>query len=212
MKKQSFDGIIFDVDGTLWNSTDIVARSWSEYLQNIEHIDMTITAEKLQSLFGMLLSEIAAVIFSAYPKEEQLRLVDACNEAEHRALEKECAPLYDDLEMALKVLSRQYPLFIVSNCEAGYIEVFLKATGFGHYFKGHLCPGDTGNAKAENICQIARDFGLNNPVYVGDTMGDYKACKKAGVPFIFASYGFGEVSNPYAVIHKPMDLLPLLMD
>lgn len=208
--KHTFDSIIFDVDGTLWNSTDIVAKSWTEYLQNEEHINMEITSERLQSLFGMLLSDIAKVIFSDYERSEQLRLIDACNHAEHLALEKECAPLYEDLEEMLKLLSERYPLFIVSNCEAGYIEVFLKATGFTHYFKGHLCPGDTGNAKAENIQQIARDYHLKAPVYVGDTMGDFEACQKAGVPFIFASYGFGQVSEPYAMIQKPMDLMKIL--
>lgn len=204
-----FDSIIFDVDGTLWNSTEIVARSWTEYLNNVEKIDITVTAEGLQALFGKLLSEIAAVIFADYDTEEQLRLVDACNQAEHRALEAECAPLYEDLEKALAILSSKYPLFIVSNCEAGYIETFLKATGFGHYFTGHLCPGDTDNPKAENIQQIARDFHLKNPVYVGDTLGDFNACEKAGVPFIFATYGFGDVPNPYATIQKPMDLVTL---
>lgn len=206
-----FDSIIFDVDGTLWNSTDIVAESWTQYVQQQEHMDMTITAERLQSLFGMLLSDIAKVIFAEYPEAEQLRLIDACNHAEHLALEKNCAPLYEDLEKTLQILSQKYPLFIVSNCEAGYIEVFLKATGFGHYFKGHLCPGDTGNAKAANIRQIMRDYDLQNTVYVGDTMGDFKACQDAGVPFIFASYGFGDVPAPYATITKPMDLVDFFM-
>ena len=64
-------------------------------------------------------------------------------------------------------------------------------------------------AKAENITRIVDDYHLNSPVYVGDTMGDYEACGKAGVPFIFASYGFGNVPEPYAVIQKPMDLIPL---
>jgi len=30
---------------------------------------------------------------------------------------------------------------------------------------------------------------------VGDTMGDYTSATMAGVPFIFASYGFGQVAE-----------------
>ena len=97
--------------------------------------------------------------------------------------------MYPQLEETLKNLSARFPLFIVSNCQAGYIEVFLQATGFGHYFKGHLCPGDTGMAKAENIMKIRDDFDLKDPVYVGDTLGDFNACRKADIPFIFAEYG-----------------------
>lgn len=203
------DSIIFDVDGTLWDSTEIIADAWMEYLREKEHMDMELTAEQLSKLFGQLLSDIAKAIFPDLPEEEQLRLIDGCCQAEHEALLKKCAPLYENLEETLKELSERYPLYIVSNCQAGYIEVFLASSGFGKYFKGHLCPGDTGLAKAENLVQISRDYNLKSPVYVGDTLGDYNACQKAGVPFIFASYGFGEVEHPWKTISKPMDLLDI---
>ncbi len=203
------DGIIFDVDGTLWDSTDIVAKAWTAYLQQTEKLDITITSERLMTLFGQILPDIAKALFPDFSKEEQLRIIDACCQAEHEALLHECAPLYEGLEETLSALSSQYPLFIVSNCQAGYIEVFLKTTGFEKYFKDHLCPGDTGLAKGANICRIVQKHHLKAPVYVGDTMGDFTACDEAGVPFIFASYGFGQVEHPYAVIHKPLDLIPL---
>ena len=187
------DSIIFDLDGTLWDSTAIVARAWTEYLTRTEHMDILITEERLKSLFGRPMPQIAEMVFPDQSPAEQLRLLDGCCQAEHEALSRQCAPLYPGLESTLQALSRKFPLFIVSNCQAGYIEVFLKATGFSKYFKGHLCPGDTGKDKAGNIRQIIDDYGLSSPVYVGDTMGDYKACQKAGVPFIFASYGFGDV-------------------
>lgn len=204
------DSVIFDVDGTLWDSTGIVADAWTEYLRTAEGMDIEITSERLMGLFGQLLPDIAKQLFPEYEEKEQLRLIDGCCEAEHEALRKQCAPLYDGLEKTLKALSEKYPLFIVSNCQAGYIEVFLEATGFGHYFKGHLCPGDTGLDKAGNISKIVRDHQLKKPVYVGDTMGDFNACKKADVPFIFAAYGFGKVAEPFAVIKKPLDLLEIL--
>lgn len=205
------DSIIFDVDGTLWNSTEIVANAWTRYLCEKENMDIEISAKRLMSLFGQLLPDIAKALFPDLPESEQLRIIDGCCQAEHDALSAQCAPLYEGLEDTLKALSKKYPLFIVSNCQAGYIEVFLKATGFSRYFKGHLCPGDTGLAKAENIMKIAQNYHLTAPVYVGDTMGDYLACQKAGVPFIFAAYGFGEVSEPYAAIQKPADLIPLCL-
>lgn len=90
----------------------------------------------------------------------------------------------------LQILSAQYPLYIVSNSQCGYIELFLEKTGFAKYFQGHLCNGDTGLDKGSNIRQIADQNGLKDPVYVGDTMGDFEACRKAGVPFVLAEYGF----------------------
>lgn len=203
------DSIIFDVDGTLWDSTDVVAKAWTDYLRQKEQIDLTITAGQLKTLFGKPLAEIAALVFPEYPENEQLRLIDGCCEAEHALLHITGAPLYEDLEKALQILSAQYPLYIVSNSQCGYIELFLAKTGFAKYFHGHLCNGDTGLDKGSNIRQIADQNGLKDPVYVGDTMGDFEACRKAGVPFVLAEYGFGEVSEPDMRISKPMDLITL---
>ncbi len=211
LPKHIMDSIIFDVDGTLWDSTSVVAESWNEYLREKEGMDITITAKRLMSLFGQLLNDIAKALFPELPEEEQVRIINGCCQAEHEALAIRGAELYPHLEETLKALSDRYPLFIVSNCEAGYIEIFLEYTGFGHYFAGHLCPGDTGMAKAENISLISEKYHLQSPVYVGDTMGDYQACRKAGVPFIFASYGFGDVPAPDAVIKSPLDLVSLCL-
>ena len=201
------DSIIFDVDGTLWDSTEIVAEAWSNYLTNTEHMDTDVSSRRLMGLFGQLLPDIAKALFPELPESEQLRIIDGCCQAEHEALLRKCAPLYPQLAETLDTLSHRFPLFIVSNCQAGYIEVFLKATGFGHYFKGHLCPGDTGMAKADNIMKIRDDFNLKDPVYVGDTLGDFNACRKARGPFIFAEYGFGAVEDPDYRISAPADLM-----
>ena len=51
------DSIIFDVDGTLWDSTESVAGAWSRYLQEKENLDISLTASQLKALFGQLLSD-----------------------------------------------------------------------------------------------------------------------------------------------------------
>ena len=39
-------------------------------------------------------------------------------------------------------------------------------------------------------------------VYIGDTKGDQEAAKLAGISFIHAAYGFGQVEDADAVIHE----------
>ncbi|UWP58767.1 HAD family hydrolase [Ruminococcus gauvreauii] len=205
------DSIIFDVDGTLWDSTEIVARAWTEVLAAKTSLNLTITPGLLKSVFGRTLPDIASILFSDETPDRQLELIDLCCEHEHELLRKYGAPLYPAWSQVFEILSGRYPLFLVSNCEAGYIETFLECTGFGCYIKDHLCPGDTGNAKADNILEIIRRHDLKSPAYVGDTAGDYRAVKEAGpqIPFVFASYGFGEVENPDYIIHSPLDLTNL---
>lgn len=206
------DSIIFDVDGTLWDTTHVVADAWNEVVRSETSLDLSITPQKLKTLFGKTMPDIAAILFPEEPKENQLQLIDLCCQREEEALRKKSGALYPQLESVLTQLAARLPLFLVSNCQAGYIETFLDCTGFAPYITDHLCPGDTGEGKAENIREIIRRHHLKSPVYVGDTDGDYQAVKSAGdsIPFIFASYGFGFVENPDYVITCPADLLSLL--
>ena len=205
------DGLIFDIDGTLWDSTPIVARAWNEYLIGIGHPELSVTADILKTVFGQTLPDIARKLFPGFPEDEQMHMITKCCDAEHDALYKTPAPLFEGLTDVLSLLSRRYPLFIVSNCQAGYIELFLEVTGLSPLFRDHLCPGDTGVAKAANIRTIASRHSLHHPVYIGDTQGDLNACKDAGVPFVYASYGFGTADTPDAVIKRPADLPSLFL-
>ncbi len=204
------DSMIFDVDGTLWDSTGIVAEAWTKAIRQVYDPKMTITAQQLQGLFGKLLPVIAASLFPKESEKRQGELINLCCEEEHRALlAAPRAPIYPELEHTLKILSEKYKLFIVSNCQAGYIEVFLECTGLARYFQGHLCPGDTGNPKGQNILEIIRRFHLESPVYIGDTEGDQRASREAGIPFVHAAYGYGQVDRPDYTISKISDLIRL---
>ena len=48
--------------------------------------------------------------------------------------------------------------------------------------------------------------GFEKSVYIGDTQGDCDAAREAGVPFIFASYGFGSVKDPEKSIRDIREL------
>ena len=205
------DSIIFDVDGTLWDSTEIVADAWviaaKEFNAPYEHI----TGTRLRREFGKTMEAIGISLYPELPEEEAVRITRHACDIENEWLLAHPASLYEGVMETLKALSEKMPLFIVSNCQAGYIEVLLETTGITPYITDHLCPGDTGYAKASNIRAIVEKYNLKDPVYVGDTAGDLVASREAGVPFVFASYGFGSVSpDEYnGVIHKPEDLLNL---
>lgn len=103
--------------------------------------------------------------------------------------------MYNQVEKVLEQLSEHYKLFIVSNCQEGYIETFYAYHQLDRYFLDYENPGRTGLTKGENIKLIIERNNLQSPLYVGDTEGDYQASKFAGIPFVYAEYGFGEVSG-----------------
>lgn len=195
-------GIIFDMDGTLWDSAKGVAKSWSEVVVREHQEDRVITAEEIQSVMGLTMDKLAARLFPELEEEKRMRLLEICCQEENDYLRKHGGILYPKLEETLKSLKEQYSLYIVSNCQRGYIEAFLEHYGFGHYFEDIECYGNNGLKKGDNIRKIVQRNQLSEAVYVGDIQGDYDASMEAGVKFIHAAYGFGSVKQPVQAVHS----------
>lgn len=187
------DGIIFDMDGTVWDTCQEVADSWNIIAKKYRD-DTHFTVDLIKSCMGLLMEDFAAKSMPHIEDEVlRLKILKECTAYENEYIAENGGALYPKVLETLAQLSKECPLFIVSNCQAGYIETFLTYYEADKYFKDFENPGRTGLAKAENIQLICKRNGLKHPVYVGDTQGDLDACKKAGVPFIFAAYGFGSV-------------------
>ena len=195
--KNKFDSIIFDLDGTLWDSTGNVALAWEKARQQVAFEVEPITRERVRSITGMAYDIIFEVLLPDMDLIQRNEFKAACAKSEIDTLNEIGGDLYPQLEETIKYLSERYKLYIVSNCQSGYIETFLSHCPVADHFLAHQCYGTKGQPKAENIKDIVRDHGLQLPVYVGDTMGDRDSATKAGVPFIFASYGFGKLDEGF---------------
>ena len=193
--KNKFDSIIFDLDGTLWDSTANVAEGWQAAKNEVDYIREDITAAHVASIVGMTYDAIFEKLFPYLTTAQRSNFKKLAAVKEIETLDKKGGTFYPELRATLQYLAGKYKLFIVSNCQSGYIETFLKMDDMGSLFMGHQCYGTKTQPKSENITDVVNDYNLKAPVYVGDTMGDYEASKKAGVPFIFAAYGFGIVEQ-----------------
>lgn len=199
-------GIIFDLDGTLWDSRESVAKAWNRAIEENSSLPVRVDAGLLGGLFGRPMEVIFGTLFPDSPEEERKRLADICCAYENERILTEPGILYENVEPVIRLLSEHFPLFIVSNCQDGYIQAFLQVTGLGEYFKDFTCPGETGRLKADNIRIIMERNALKEAVYVGDTQGDCDASALAGVPFVFASYGLGEAGNYWHSIRRFQEL------
>ncbi len=207
-----YDGIIFDLDGTLWDSTDAAAVIWKEVAAEYDEVKDEITADRLKSLYGLPLEVIAVKLLPSIPEERAIEIMWESTKRQCPYLIEDGGILFPGLIKTLDVLKEKYKLFIVSNCEEGYIQCFLDAHKLHDYFTDFEYPGRSGVLKADNIRLVIERNGLKNPVYVGDTLGDATASKEAGVPFIYARYGFGEVSEYDACIDSLEELPGLIKD
>lgn len=193
------DGIIFDLDGTLWDSTPQLTDCWNEAITLHGSPRPPLTVEEVRSTMGLLLYDIAQKLLPDSPLEVQAAVIEECVRMELPYLAEHGGSLFPREIETLTALQARCPLFIVSNCEDGYIEAFYEGTGLGHFFTDHECAGRTGKPKSHNIALVAERHGLKNPVYIGDTELDCASARKAGVPFLHAAYGFGKVEGVPAV-------------
>lgn len=204
-------GLIFDMDGTLWDSAENVALSWNEAIQNAGYNFRKLSKEDIMSVMGKTMVDIADIIFSDYSKEERMKLLTLCCDNENAYLESHGGELYPDLEDTFIRLKEKYNLYIVSNCQSGYIEAFLSYYGFGKYFDDIECYGNNLLPKGENIALLAKRNELDRAYYVGDIQADYEATMEAGYEFIHAAYGFGTISAVVPEL-EAFNKLPELLD
>ena len=209
-------GIIFDMDGTVWDSSENVARSWTVKLHEAGYTDREITRGDIQSVMGKTMDVIADILFpftEKGPERDTLRY--SCQNYEVEYLRENGGILYDGiLDTWIELKRRGYHIYIVSNCQSGYIESFLE---YYHIPCGTPddvvedieCYGNNLLQKSENIRLVVKRNGLDEAWYVGDTQGDLDSATDAGIPFVYASYGFGTVNRSVQTITKFSDLLNL---
>lgn len=186
-------GIIFDMDGTLWDAAKEVADSWNKVV--VSKGMSPLTSEDLERVMGLPMNLLARALFPQLAPQESYNLMEECVVEENEYLRQHGATLYPKLIDTLKQLREVYPLYIVSNCQGGYIEAFLEHYGLEDLFKDIQCYGYNQKPKGENIKILAQRNHLDEIVYVGDIQADYEATMQAGGIFVHAAYGFGSLDD-----------------
>ncbi len=205
------ESLIFDIDGTLWDSRALVAQGYNMQLRAEGYDSLRVTAEDLTPLFGKVMTEIADAILAPVPAPARYALMDRCVETENRYLRaSRCDIGYPAVRQTLTALAKNHRLFIVSNSQRGYPEVCMEKLGVTELFAGHLCFGDTGTDKGRTLRTLMARWDIKSAVYIGDTQGDYEAASAAGIPLIWAAYGFGRPVGYAGKIHSFAELTKVL--
>jgi phosphoglycolate phosphatase len=190
-----FDSILFDLDGTLWDTCQVCAIAWNNVVRRNGISFRLIYATDVRAVKGKPHETCIRETFAGLPEDALKRIILGTVEEDNRIVREMGGELFPGVGHGLRKLHRDYPLFIVSNCQDGYIQTFLEFTRFKPLFKDFECWGKTGKTKSENLKSLILRNGLKNPLMVGDSDGDHQAAKDCGVPFAFAEYGFGVCKN-----------------
>ena len=206
----NFESLIFDIDGTLWDSRALVAKGYNVQLKEVGLEHIVINADVLKTVFGKTMTEIADILFAELPAQERYPLLEKCMEQEDKILHADpCDIGYPKVKETLTELAKKHRLFIVSNSQSGYPQLCIEKMGLQGLIADHLCYGDTGTCKGETIKKLMADNQITSACYVGDTAGDMEAADHAGIPFIFCTFGFGNPDHYWKKIDSFEQLLEL---
>ena len=187
-------GIIFDLDGTLWDVANTTYKSVNEV--SSKYKINSVSKDTVISCFGLDKENTSLKYYPTLDKEFRLKLMDEIAILIINRLKLSGGNIYNGVKNTLKILSKNYDLYIVSNtANYEYIESFLDGNNVRDYFKDYIAASSINISKSDAIKKIIDDNNLECAIYVGDTIYDFDASKCVGIPFIWAKYGFGKSIN-----------------
>lgn len=188
------DSLIFDMDGTLWDAVDTYVASWNAGVKR-ENINRTFTRADLVQVMGWEREMVLSHLFPDEDEHARERIFSTINECRAEIIPKLGGVLYDGVREGLVKLSKEYQLFIVSNCPKGLINEFIKWSHLESYITDEMAHGVNSMPKHFNIKLLINKHGLKNPFYIGDTQGDSTESRLSGIPFVLLTYGFGTTGD-----------------
>ena len=186
--------IIFDLDGTLWETEKITYKTANAVATKYK-LGKEITLDTIRKTMGCTFTEAAYNYIPELEKEEREKIFSEILSINCKILEEFGGNVYDRLEETLKTLKNEYKLAIVSNCGAGYIESFLNSSKLTNYFVDYMAAAKYKVSKADAIRKVMARNAISDAIYVGDTIKDYEASQGANIEFVQAKYGFGDDLN-----------------
>lgn len=209
--------IIFDLDGTLVDTRDLVfttfKHTFAKYLPEKE-----LTDEELYACFGPTLETTFTNYLGKDKVQEAVDYYRAYNKEHHDELIKEMPHVKETLDY---LKQEGYPMAVVSNKKSDIVMLGLKRFNYESYFEA-VVGGDTiahPKPNPEGILTACDQLHMpyDDVIYVGDALGDIQACKNMGgfsVAYLYDDFRASELkeSKPCAMIHDMKELISLVKE
>lgn len=189
------DALIFDMDGTLWDAVDSYCKVWDKCF-NFFGVEKTVSRNELISQMGKHIDEIYNNISGGNPVIPANTFIPKLEELEFDMMPELGGIPYKGVREGIELLSKKYVILLLSNCGVDGLNNLIRCANISDFITEAVTYGATLKPKEENMAILKEKYNLTQPAYVGDTEGDCRSTKAAGLNFVFAAYGFGECENP----------------
>lgn len=207
-----FSGFLFDLDGTLIDTTELIARSFRHAYSSViggEPADELLMANVGQPLMTQM------ELLGGHQAQE---LYDTYREFNH-ARHDEFINTYDGIEeLLVELKARGAKLAIVTSKSRETVDMAFRCIPIEHYFDAVITTDDTDNHKPHPqpilLAMRMLDLAPDESVYIGDSPFDIKAGQAAGIATAAVGWGmFAPVRlrelEPDFYFEKPEEILGL---
>lgn len=201
--------LIFDMDGTLWNTVNATYKSANEVASKYDDLK-SFSIDTIEKGMGLSSIENTKNYMPYLDVDKALYYLDKMLENTIKIISNEGADIYEGTIDTIKLLSKKYKLAIVTNSIDEYVEIFFDKTGLKEYFTSYIGAGTYNITKAEAIKRVVNMNKEENNYYIGDIKKDMEATIEAGITFIHAKYGFEPTLETKYYINSIKDLENLI--
>jgi len=202
--------IIFDFDGTLADSTAVLASAWNTIAQKYKF--KGIELKEIESLKKLSIAERSKLF--DFPMYKLPMILPQFYRLYRQSLND--VHLYKGMkEVLMEIEKRGYKILIISSNSQENILEFLKMNGI-HCVSDVLCSNRI-FGKDKVIKKFLKDTDItpSDVLYIGDEQRDIAACKKAGVPIIWVGWGYDSIEvvqqeEPDYKVATPHEILNII--
>jgi pyrophosphatase PpaX len=190
-----FDGFIFDIDGTLTSTNQLIFDSFNFIAK--KYLNKMFTDDEIISMFGPPENDILKTLCGDNYESAKQDYFTYYTENHWKA------ELYNGIKGILERLKiKKYPIGIFTGKGRDASLITLKKLGVDQYFNLIITGDDVVNHKpsSEGILKFTSKFKLKNEkvLMIGDSVADVEASREAGVKIasvLWDSYGIEEVKS-----------------
>ena len=215
IKENRYDTILFDLDGTLLNTRELINRT---FIHTFEHFrpEKVLTDEELDSFFGPSLRQT----FSKYSEDEAeiQEMIQYYREYNVSILD-EIVTAFPGAKALIRTLANKgYKLGVVSSKKADLVEHGLELFGMLEKMRIVIGEDDVEHPKPdpEGILRAMEVLHSKKALYVGDGVGDILAGKNAGIDTIGVLYSDRKeqiiAAEPTYTIQNLNEILSILVE
>ena len=215
IKENRYDTILFDLDGTLLNTRELINRT---FIHTFEHFrpEKVLTDEELDSFFGPSLRQT----FSKYSEDEaEIQEMIQYYREYNVSIHDEIVTAFPGAKALIRTLANKgYKLGVVSSKKADLVEHGLEL--FGMLEKMRIVIGEDNvehpKPDPEGILRAMEVLHSKKALYVGDGVGDILAGKNAGIDTIGVLYSNRKeqiiAAEPTYTIQNLNEILSILVE